>query len=572
LNIGQRVQSKLEWEERDMRVRTSQFGAFAQSSIWMSVGAPMMVLLALISICGSFILLDFARDQDRAFADNSKVLVDRAIKERIKALATLTNDYSEWDAAYKAVTVAWDQTWVEENIYVTAVHSSLIYNRQRGIRYNYTSEIGKPFAAQSVEIGNSPEVKRLADDMLAQPFSSGNQGRATIIESKGALAIVFMSPFRPSGKVGNYPAEAPRNDVAIVVNYLASSELPAIAQSINIRDLRFSASRQSPSTSPETIAIPVKNFDGGIVGWLSWKHEIPGTLSLKQRGPLLLTGLAALFVLLFLASAGLVRSQLKVLDKARQTAEAASKSKSEFLSNMSHELRTPLNSVIGYAEIIQEDMALGDTLGATDDAARIKRSATHLLKLINDLLDHSKIEAGKMDVTPEEADLQTILHDVVDSLSSQAEANNVGLVVNCDPQIGRAMIDPIRFKQCLLNITSNAVKFTKDGVVTLAMRPVRLEGIDCFRVSVTDTGIGMNEDALQRIFKPFEQADGSTTRNFGGTGLGLSITKHLVEAMGGQVLVESQINKGSTFTIIMPINMIAENKTDHEGDSDRAAA
>jgi signal transduction histidine kinase len=211
-----------------------------------------------------------------------------------------------------------------------------------------------------------------------------------------------------------------------------------------------------------------------------------------------------------------------------------------------------LNSVIGYAEIIQEDVEMGNIKGAVSDAARIQRSATHLLTLINDLLDHSKIEAGKMDINPELTHLEDVVMDVVDSLETRAQANNNKIIVNCDPITGEAMIDPVRFKQCLLNVAGNAVKFTKDGTVTLAMRPVERDGLACFRISISDTGVGMNGDALSRLFNPFEQADGSTTRNFGGTGLGLSITKHLVEAMGGDVSVQSEPGKGSTFTLIFP--------------------
>jgi signal transduction histidine kinase len=181
-----------------------------------------------------------------------------------------------------------------------------------------------------------------------------------------------------------------------------------------------------------------------------------------------------------------------------------------------------------------------------------------LLTLINDILDHSKIEAGKMSINPESVDLAELTCDVTDSLTPRARDNNVKLTMACDPEIGVAMIDPVRLRQCMLNVASNAVKFTKDGTVTIAMRPVTLEKVDCIRVSVSDTGIGISEEALSRLFTPFEQADGSTTRNFGGTGLGLSITKHLVEAMGGSVKVESEVGKGSTFTLIFPRNMVAD--------------
>ena len=333
---------------------------------------------------------------------------------------------------------------------------------------------------------------------------------------------------------------------------MTATRLAAIAKSINVQGLTYVTGSKAPAVRPDFIYKAVKNRGGSTIGWLGWQHKMPGTLSFKDRGVSIFVGLFIAFVLAFLLSAHLVRAQLKILEAAREAAEVANRVKSEFLANMSHELRTPLNSVIGYAEIIQEDAQMGNTDGVSSDASRIQRSATHLLSLINDLLDHSKIEAGKMDICPEIVNLEDTLRDVVDSLQVRAQANNVSLTTTCDPKTGLAMIDPVRFKQCLLNVASNAVKFTKDGVVNIAMRPVNLPSGPSIRITVNDSGIGMNPEVLSRLFQPFEQADSSTTRNYGGSGLGLAITKQLIGAMGGSISVESVSGRGSTFVIVVP--------------------
>jgi signal transduction histidine kinase len=525
---------------------------FKSISVWMSVGLPIAALLLVIFGAAFSLLYDLAKGGDRAYAANSTVLVSRAIQGRLDGISTLANDYTEWDLAYQAITENWDETWVKENIYVTAVSSSLVYRPGLGIRFAYTAPKFAQHTQQSLEIGGSAQVKQLAIDVLAQEAIPGLMGKSTMQSLDGNIALIHVSPFRPSGASGDFLANAVRKDVAIVVDYLTPSRLRDLGTAVDVSNLTFEVGAGPPDKDATDIIYPIKSAENQVIGWLKWKNKMPGTTGFAKRGTAILGGILVAFLVAFIVSAHLVRVQLKIHDTARQTAEAANRVKSEFLANMSHELRTPLNSVIGYAEIIQEDAQMGQTEAVGKDAQRIQRSATHLLALINDVLDHSKIEAGKMDIHPEIVDLASTLSDVAESLCSRAKGNNVTLSVACDPEIGDAMIDPVRFKQCLLNVASNAVKFTKDGDVTIAMRPVTLETGPSIRVTITDSGIGMDAEVLSRLFQPFEQADGSTTRNFGGSGLGLAITKQLVEAMGGSICVESELGKGSTFVMIFP--------------------
>ena len=237
------------------------------------------------------------------------------------------------------------------------------------------------------------------------------------------------------------------------------------------------------------------------------------------------------------------------LAAARDAADEANRTKSSFLANMSHELRTPLNAIIGYSEILQEDAVDKGDKEPVDDLQKIESAGRHLLGLINNILDLSKIEAGKMDVFIEDVDIQALVDEVLSIVKPLADKSENVIKVICPADIGSFRSDQTKVKQCLLNLLSNANKFTSKGTLTLT---VAREGGSrvCFRVS--DTGIGMTKEQLGRLFQAFSQADASTTKRFGGTGLGLAITKHFCTMLGGDVTVESTPGIGSTFTIRLP--------------------
>jgi signal transduction histidine kinase/CheY-like chemotaxis protein len=239
----------------------------------------------------------------------------------------------------------------------------------------------------------------------------------------------------------------------------------------------------------------------------------------------------------------------EALSAARDQAEAMSRTKSTFLANMSHELRTPLNAIIGYSELLQEDAADTGNAEPVPDLQKIESAGRHLLGLINNILDLSKIEAGKMDVFIEEVDLRALVDDVLSIITPLVDKNGNRIEVVCPADIGSFRSDQTKVKQALLNLLSNACKFTSKGTVTLAVARESGSRVS-FRVS--DTGLGMRPEQLGRLFEAFSQADASTTKRFGGTGLGLAITKHFCTMLGGEVGMESTQGVGSTFTITLP--------------------
>jgi len=241
----------------------------------------------------------------------------------------------------------------------------------------------------------------------------------------------------------------------------------------------------------------------------------------------------------------------EIQDKSRQL-EEASKHKSQFLASMSHELRTPLNAIIGVTEMLLEDAREFKREDELEPLDRVLRAARHLLALINDILDLSKIEAGRMELHLESFPLVPTIEDVAKTVEPMAAKNANRMVIDCPPDLGTIHADQTRFRQALLNLASNANKFTENGTVTIAARPQQVDGREWITIAVTDTGIGMTEEQMGRLFREFSQADASTSRKYGGSGLGLAISRHFCRLMGGEVTAESKPGEGSTFTIRLP--------------------
>jgi signal transduction histidine kinase/DNA-binding response OmpR family regulator len=293
------------------------------------------------------------------------------------------------------------------------------------------------------------------------------------------------------------------------------------------------------------LAVPLLREDR-IIGGLVVRRREPGEFSSELVD---LLGTFAAQSALTIQNARLFR---EIAEKGRQI-EIASQHKSQFLANMSHELRTPLNAIIGVTDLLLEDARdLADRADQVEPLERVLRAGRHLLALINDVLDLSKIEAGKMELYLESFPIASLLNDVAETVRTTAEGNGTALSIECAADIGTMRADATRVRQALLNLASNAVKFTENGRVTLAATRVSSQTGEGIVLRVSDTGIGMTPEQTARLFQDFTQADASTTRKYGGTGLGLAISRRFCRMMGGDITVDSAPGQGSTFTITLP--------------------
>jgi signal transduction histidine kinase len=291
------------------------------------------------------------------------------------------------------------------------------------------------------------------------------------------------------------------------------------------------------------LIVPLVSADK-VVGALVIRRKQPGNF---PKGTIHLLQTFAAQSVLAIQNARLFR---EIEDKSRQLA-LASEHKSQFVSSVSHELRTPLNAIIGLTDMLVTNAARFGTEKAKEPLQRVHRAGTHLLGLINQVLDLSKIEAGKLELNPQTVQLAPLIEEVVGTARQLAKQNKNRLLIEAQENLGSLTVDPMRLRQILLNLLSNAFKFTKEGEVTLRARRVT-NGRDWIELAVADTGIGMTPEQQAKLFEEFSQADRTTAQRFGGIGLGLAITRKLARMMGGDVTVTSEPGKGSVFTVRLP--------------------
>jgi len=311
--------------------------------------------------------------------------------------------------------------------------------------------------------------------------------------------------------------------------------------------------REEPPSPVREIAMRA-GFRARLVVPLVGTNRVVGALVIRRKQPGKFPTSTVELLQTFAAQSVLAIQNARLFseieEKSRQL-QLASENKSQFVSSISHELRTPLNAIIGLTDMLVTNAARFGTEKAQEPLQRVNRAGTHLLGLINQVLDLSKIEAGKLELNPQTVQLTPLIKDVIDTAGQLAEQNKNRLVVDAQENLGALTVDPMRLRQILLNLLSNACKFTKAGEVKLAARNVS-NGSSFVEFAVSDTGIGMTAEQQAKLFEEFSQADVTTAQHFGGTGLGLAITRKLARMMGGDVTVTSEPGKGSVFTVRLP--------------------
>src|SRR6516225_9750774 len=379
----------------------------------------------------------------------------------------------------------------------------------------------------------------------------------TIIKNAARLCqSVLSAVYRSDGKLVHLVAHdqfSPESVTAVQAAYpvpVLSSNLIAVAvrerRVVHIPDVLVSGGYtdlQRASGYRSILVVPMMREDVAI-----------GAIAVMQLEPRLFPETQVELLKTFASQAVIaidnVRLFDEIQDKNRQL-QQASEYKSQFVASMSHELRTPLNAIIGLTDMMVSHAPRFGTEKAQEPLQRVHRAGTHLLGLINQVLDLSKIEAGKLELNPQLVQLAPLIEEVVGTARQLAEQYKNRLVVDAQENLGAFTVDPMRLRQILLNLLSNACKFTKEGEVRLRARRVA-NGRDWIELAVADTGIGMTAEQKAKLFEEFTQADVSTAQRFGGTGLGLAITRKLARMMGGDVIVTSEPGKGSVFTVRLP--------------------
>jgi signal transduction histidine kinase len=515
-----------------------------------------IALVAFIALGGYFLMLDTARDQDRAYIQSTRDFVRESIIELANNNASVSTDYALWSDAYDNITLADNQKWMADSYFSTNVNALSVFRQGLGIRYTYIRESDEKLRAaipQVLPLINLEDFNKYRLDPVEKNIGSPSMRLVVLNNAVFAAAIQPIRPYvnyaGPQRKVGS-PI-----DYALSLTAIGQEAANHIGKSFGLANPALTIGSRFTANENDRISFPIKDHNRKTLAVMSWDNARPGTAAMKARLIPVYLALFLITVLTITITQRSVESRMRLMRAAREAAETANQVKSNFLASVSHELRTPLSGIIGYAEMIEEDARDAGNDATAKDAKKVTNSAHHLLSVINDLLDHTKIEAGKMDLNPAKTDVTPILSSVVENLQHQVTKKNTKLTLVSDPALGEAMIDGIRLKQCVFNLVSNAAKFTTNGTIVVSVRPVEHHGVAFIRIAVKDSGIGISEATMAKLFKPFVQADEGTATTYGGTGLGLCITKALIEAMGGTIEVESTLGEGSTFTILVPRGM-----------------
>lgn len=519
---------------------------------WIGVGAPILGLVAITIMLALTMLASFARETDDTFAANSTTLVANGLAGKSSALGDLALDYANWDEALDNISVRWNRRWIEGNIYSSVAEGMILFRADGSVRYSWFEEELAPQAAAATSAAvqaaaRIPELRR-----LARAPTPAETVAHTFARMGDRLVVVAVAPITAEDDAARIARRAPDgHDYLAVIEAFTPQELADAGASMALEGFRFAAA--APARR-DTIALPVVAADGTRVGELRWRHVRPGAAAFGANAWPVVVGLILIGALTILIARRLVARQVEIVARGEAALET-SRLKAEFLARVGHELRTPLDGIIGYAEIIHEETESASTRA---DAERIVAAARHLNHLLNDILDQSRLDAGRIRFHKEALPVQGLLAEVQGLVRPAAAAAGVNLTVRPCASADFVVGDHVRLRQCLLHLIGNAIKFAPCGNVAIETRVDRRADGDFVVFDIVDDGIGIAKSELANLFKPFSQANARVGETYGGAGLGLSISRDLARAMGGDIAVASEPNKGSTFSLSMPMAPASE--------------